>query len=400
MLFQFNLQSCLLLIFFVHILVYAFLFFKRSIKQDNYADKLMGWFLSIGALLIIPYMVGFAGWYDNQPYRDILFFVPFVHSLAIGPLLYFYVRAISNYTFKIKGKMFLHLLPAFIYLGVNVLMTLADLFLFENYNLTNEYEDPDFAAWYTILSTISILVYLFLSIKHYRDYKKFTQITTSFADLASLKWLQNFLYAYAILTILPVIKEILSNFLFFEKLRYYGPWYYFVAFAVVVYYIAINAYHAIHLPLRRIQFSPHSLAPYQLLADNDLDEEEDLVAVEVQVLPVDEKLIQLKNKLKDLMEEEVLFERSDLTLTDVALKLDTNAVILSKVVNQQFALNFNDYVNQYRVNAVIERIKDPKFKNQTLLAIAFDAGFNSKATFNRAFKKFTNKNPKDYLSVA
>ena len=399
MLFQFNLYSCLLLIFFVHILVYTFLFFKRSIKQDNYSDKLMGWFLFIAALMIIPFMVGFAGWYDNQPYRDVLFFVPFVHSLAIGPLLYFYVRAISNYTFKIKGKMYLHLLPAFAYLGINVLIGLADVFLFNKYNLTNEFEDPDFAGWYTILSTISILIYLFLSIKHFKDYKKYTQITTSFADLASLKWLQNFLYAYAALTILPIIKEILSNFAFFEKLRYFGPWYYYVAFALVAYYIAINAYHAIHLPLRRIQFSPHSLEPFQLQALTSIGKKEDFEAVEVQILPIDEKLIQLKNKLKILMEEELLFERSDLTLTDVALKLETNAVILSKVVNQQFNLNFNDYVNQYRVNAVIERIANPKFKNQTLLAIAFDAGFNSKATFNRAFKKFTNKNPKDYLSI-
>ena len=359
----------------------------------------MGWFLLVAALMIIPFMVGFAGWYDNQPYRDILFFVPFVHSLAIGPLLYFYVRAISNYTFKVKGKMYLHLLPAFAYLGINVLIGLADVFLFNKYNLTNEFEDPDFANWYTILSTISILIYLFLSIKHFKDYKKYTQITTSFADLASLKWLQNFLYAYAALTILPIIKEILSNFLFFEKLRYFGPWYYFVAFALVSYYIAINAYHAIHLPLRRIQFSPHSLEPFQLQALSSIDIKEDFAAVEIQILPINEKLIQLKNKLKNLMEEELLFERSDLTLTDVALKLETNAVILSKVVNQQFNLNFNDYVNQYRVNAVIERIANPKFKNQTLLAIAFDAGFNSKATFNRAFKKFTNKNPKDYLSL-
>jgi len=398
MLFQYNLQSCLLLIFFVHILVYAFLFFKRSFKQDNYSDKLIGWFLLIAALLVSPYMLGFAGWYDNQPYRDILFFVPFVHSLAIGPLLYFYVRAISNYTFRIKGKMYLHLLPAFIYLGVTSLMSLSDVFLFDSYNLTNEYEDPDFAGWYTILSTASILIYLFLFIRHFRAYKKFTQITTSFADLASLKWLQNFLYAFALLTILPIIKEILSNFSFFDKLRYFGPWYYYVAFALVTYYIAINAYHAIHLPLRRVQFSPNSLKPFQLLASNVIDEEKDLVAIKAQILPDDEKLIHLKSKLKDLMEQELLFERSDLTLSDVALKLETNAVVLSKVVNQQFNLNFNDYVNQYRVKAVIERIANPQFKNQTLLAIAFDAGFNSKATFNRAFKKFTNKNPKDFLT--
>jgi YesN/AraC family two-component response regulator len=140
------------------------------------------------------------------------------------------------------------------------------------------------------------------------------------------------------------------------------------------------------------------LKPFQLLASNVIDEEKDLVAIKAQILPDDEKLIHLKSKLKDLMEQELLFERSDLTLSDVALKLETNAVVLSKVVNQQFNLNFNDYVNQYRVTAVIERIANPQFKNQTLLAIAFDAGFNSKATFNRAFKKFTNKNPKDFLT--
>ncbi|TKB98964.1 helix-turn-helix domain-containing protein [Pedobacter cryophilus] len=401
MLFEFNLYTSFLLIFFFHILVYAFLFFRRSQKQDNYADLIMGFFLIIGALLIVPFMVGFAGWYDHQPYRDILFFVPFVHSLAIGPLLYFYTRAISNYNFRIKGQLFLHLLPALIYLVITLINSLLDVFVYENYNLTNEYEDPDFAPWYTILSSFSILIYLFLSFKHYRHYKKFTQITTSFADLASLKWLRNFLYAFSILTILPFIKEILSTFYFFEKLRYFGPWYYYLAFAIVVYYIAINAYQAVLLPLRRIQFNPHSLAPYQLLENNnDDDEQEDILVLEPQIFPVNEKLIQLKAKLITLMEEQYLFERSDLTLTDVAIKLDTNAVILSKVVNQQFGLNFNDYVNQYRVNAVIKRIADPKFKNQTLLAIAFDAGFNSKATFNRAFKKFTGKNPKDYLSVA
>jgi AraC-like DNA-binding protein len=377
--------------------VYAFLFFRRCRKQGNYADQLMAWFLIIAALLIIPYMVGFAGWYDNQPYRDILFFVPFVHSLAIGPLLYFYVRAISNYSFKIKGKLFLHLLPAGIYFLIYSITGLLDVFFFGDYKLTNEFEDPDFSTGYTLISAASILVYLFLSFRHYSDYKKFTQITTSFADLASLKWLQNFLYAYAALTITLILKEILSNFEFFEKLRYFGPWYYYVSFSLVVYYIAINAYHAIQLPLRRIQFSPHSLDPYELLENDNLSDK-NLVSSEQQAFPVEEKLIQLKERLNELMEVDLLYERSDLTLSDVALKLNTNTVILSKVVNQQFNLNFNDFVNQYRVNAVIERIGNPKFKNQTLLAIAFDAGFNSKATFNRAFKKIKGKNPKEYLS--
>lgn len=251
MLFEFNLYSCLPLVFFFHILVYCVLFFVRSFKQSDYASKLMGWFLLVAALLIIPFMTGFAGWYDNQPYRDILFFTPLIHNLAIGPLLYFYIKAIFNYDFRIKGKLWLHLLPAFAYLIINVVISLLDVFYFETYNLTNEYEDPDFASWYTLSSTLSILIYLFLSIKYYNQYKRFTSFATSFADQVNLKWLQNFLFAFSLLSIMPIIKMILANFTFFEKMRYFGPWYYYVGFAIVVYYIAINAYHAVHPILRK-----------------------------------------------------------------------------------------------------------------------------------------------------
>ena len=391
MLFEFNLYSCLPLLFFFHILVYCALFFLRSFKQSDYAARLMAWFLLVAALLIVPFMTGFAGWYDNQPYRDILFFTPFVHNLAIGPLLYFYIRAIFNYNFRIKGKLWLHLVPAIAYLFINSGFSLTDIFYFNTYTLTNEYEDPDFANWYTVLSTLSIFIYLFLSIRYYNQYKRYTIFTTSFADQANLKWLQNFLFAFALLSIMPVIRIVLSNFSFYERLRYFGPWHYYVGFAIVVYYIAINAYNTMHPALRKIQFEP------KLLFDFDTITQEDTVHKALSQVP-DQKADLIKNELILLMETQLLFERPDLTLNEVAKKLGTNTVTLSRVVNQQFELNFNDYINQYRVNAVIKRIALPEFKNQTLLAIAFDAGFNSKATFNRAFKKFTDKNPKEFLS--
>ncbi|MGE6221770.1 helix-turn-helix domain-containing protein [Nubsella zeaxanthinifaciens] len=389
MLFQFNLYSCLPLIFFFHIVVYSLLFFIRGFKQEQYADKLMGSFLFIAALLIVPFMVGFAGWYDNQPYRDILFFVPLVHSLAIGPLLYFYVKAIFNRELKITGWQWLHFAPAALYLLVNTVFSLLDLFYFKTYHLTNEHEDPDFATWYTYLSIASILIYLFLSIKHYQQYKRFAAITTSFADQVNLKWLLNFLYAFALLSVMPIINSILSNFTFFERLRYFGPWYYYVAFAVVVYYIAIHAYQLSSLSLNKVMFEPQLLQAI----DEEISEQNHKQSNGL----ADEKLNHIKKELATLMETQLLFERPDLTLTEVAKKLNTNSVVLSKVVNQHFGLNFNDYINQYRVSAVIKRIELPQYKNQTLLAIAFDSGFNSKATFNRAFKKFTNKNPKDFL---
>ena len=60
-------------------------------------------------------------------------------------------------------------------------------------------------------------------------------------------------------------------------------------------------------------------------------------------------------------------------------------------------MNFNDFINNYRIEAVKENLKKGEHKKTTLLGIAFDCGFNSKATFNRAFKKSTGLSPKDYL---
>jgi len=81
----------------------------------------------------------------------------------------------------------------------------------------------------------------------------------------------------------------------------------------------------------------------------------------------------------------------------LAKKMSTNASLLSKVINSRFGISFNELINKYRVEEVITLMKDPAYKNLNLLAIAYDAGFNSKSTFNRAFKKSTGASPKDYM---
>ncbi len=108
------------------------------------------------------------------------------------------------------------------------------------------------------------------------------------------------------------------------------------------------------------------------------------------------ELFRLRDKMEQLMKEEKLYQEPELTLGDLAKKLQTNSSVLSRVINQCFMLNFNDYINKYRVEDVIAKMSNPKFSNQTLLSIAFDAGFNSKSTFNRAFLKFKETTPRYY----
>jgi AraC-like DNA-binding protein len=102
-------------------------------------------------------------------------------------------------------------------------------------------------------------------------------------------------------------------------------------------------------------------------------------------------------KLTNFMEQEKPFLDPNLTLPMLAGKLPTTVHILSKVINESFNKNFFDYINGYRVAHFMQLAQQRDNKKFTLLALAFDSGFNSKSTFNTAFKKATNKTPSQYL---
>ncbi len=396
--FSFNIYSSLLLIFFVHIMVYAFMLWRRGYKQDSLSDKLLGWFLFFAALFVVPWMTGFAGWYvQGTVYREILFYTPFVHGLFMGPLLYFYVRSITNFHFRFSKKDLLHFVPGAAYLLWSLIVVVTDKLILKKYFLMDGYSDPDFDGWYQWLQNISILFYLVLSIRFYRQYKQYVMFEFSFVDVANLNWLRNFLIAFAIITILPLLEELLSFFPFFQNLDYKGSWYSFFVFAVVVYYVAINGFNAVVVPLRKLLFEPELLLQYKspalLTAATTTEAEFEIVESKINNIELDN----WKEKISMLMQSQHLYENAELTLSQLAKQLSTNPSLLSKVINTGFGINFNDFVNEYRINAMLEKLKQGEQKNQTLLGIAFDCGFNSKATFNRAFKKQTGLSPKEWM---
>jgi AraC-like DNA-binding protein len=100
--------------------------------------------------------------------------------------------------------------------------------------------------------------------------------------------------------------------------------------------------------------------------------------------------------LRSYMKNERPYLQSALKLRDLAHKMEISSNHLSQVINDQLGQNFFDFVNSYRVQEAKRLLKDPEYKHLTLIAVAFDAGFNSKTTFNTAFKKHTNLTPSEY----
>ncbi len=110
----------------------------------------------------------------------------------------------------------------------------------------------------------------------------------------------------------------------------------------------------------------------------------------------DESVNNLKEQLHQLMLNEKPFLNPKLTLLELAEMIETNTHALSRVINEGFDRNFYDFVNFYRVEEFKRLVNQADHKNLTFLAIAYEVGFSSKTTFNRAFKKLEGHTPREY----
>ena len=86
----------------------------------------------------------------------------------------------------------------------------------------------------------------------------------------------------------------------------------------------------------------------------------------------------------------------ELTIYDLSNQLQIPRHFLSEVINEHLGKNFYNLVNDYRVEEVKGRLEDPRFKHLTILAIAYDSGFNAKSSFNTIFKEKTGMTPSEY----
>lgn len=107
----------------------------------------------------------------------------------------------------------------------------------------------------------------------------------------------------------------------------------------------------------------------------------------------------LKARIEQLMTEDQPFYNPKLTLSELAELAGTNPHELSRAINQGFGMNFNDFINSYRVEAFKRRVVEPQYQNHTFLAVAMMVGFNSKTAFNRSFKKLTGETPREYFKA-
>lgn len=415
--FDWDIRSVILTIAAVQSIFISTLLLIRNQKTARLSDKLLAFFLLAISATMSEHIAGWLGLYESQ----LLTFFPFGETFLFAPLAYLYIKSITNSDYAWSKKEWIHFLPASVYLTVHFIVWLYPLQQKQAMiNLLFTYKWGEIQGY---ANAFVFSLYLYKIIRHYRAYLKWLPNEYSNTEKLQLNWLRNFIILFSIYYI------IFLGFAIGGLISWYDYtiafWQYFML-SIIIYYTSVSGYAFVQkfnvafdmyksvseskslqstvLPASVTEVAEPSITgpnnPTLYLAEpktkSPLTANENstllLGSTNIELEPLKALIINHINHNKPYLDPE-------LSLSQLANQLGKPPYIVTLAIKNAFGKNFNDLINGYRVDAVIEKLKNGEQKSQTLLGIAYDCGFNSKATFNRAFKKVQNTSPKEFIET-
>ncbi|WP_155839595.1 helix-turn-helix domain-containing protein [Aquimarina latercula] len=378
---SFNLYSTPLLLLVLQAFIFAFLLLVRYFKKKHISALILSLLIFITGYHRTSYTIGFMDWYDTFRNTKINYWL-IALSLAIGPLLYFYIKSITTSNFKFRKKDFLHFIPVCLYIVYKISIFIYDAAQPGFEDTQNGYlkvflDEKYVGPLIGVVENLQMLLYLAFTIQLYYVYRKKIQHFFSNTYSLELNWIRNFLFIYSFLFLYSLFQGVIGSVI--TELHWTQRWWYHFFTAVAIIYIGIKGYFTDTSKLNNLNFSVSVKETTSTLSTE-----------------LSSDVIRNKKKIKEFMAEEKPFLNPDLNLTQLSQMLKIPASVISETINSGFDKNFNDFVNSYRVKEVQKMLKEGKQQQLSLLGIAYECGFNSKATFNRVFKKLTNTSPSQY----
>ena len=368
--FQIDLRSLFLMMAAIQAVIFSILLLERGIRLQRLSDKVLAVFLISVAATLNEHIAGWMGWYNSQT----LTFFPFGNNFLFAPLAYLYVKSITNTHYKLEGKEWLNFIPAALYFIIH--FSIWPIQVPEKIKLMETFARNNFFLVEGVIDLMILTFYTVLAIRHYRAY--ITWLPFEFSNLlpVSLIWIRNFLIILFMVCLVEWAFGLTS--LWFDYGYEVRFWDYFIR-ALLLYYLSIAGYVSTH----------RNDVVFENIGTTERSQ-----SSPPRVKNVDNQLIE---RIKMHMNEARPYLDVELTLNQLAQGLRLPVASVSQAINSGLGKNFNDFVNEYRVQEICSRLKAGDHKTKTLLGVGMDCGFNSKATFNRSFKKVTGLTPKEWV---
>ncbi|PKP19533.1 MAG: hypothetical protein CVU05_11140 [Bacteroidetes bacterium HGW-Bacteroidetes-21] len=344
----------------------AFLLVKRKPRQPY----LISIILCLSLIVSHSYYVrGVVGHLIESPF---IIAEPFI--FLISPLLYFYFSNIASKKQKLVWSDLKHLLPfvvffvSFIPIALHGQSTLYYDFLYSNKIVMT-----------SILWIILVFQFLYYYSKIYKINKAYTLRLAeqhSNYEQYDASWVRLFLLLF--IAILAFVSVVLFVFLHNSNFSNFST--------VVALFFSLQVYFVAYKGLTQKTF----------IIDNEVSNQLEKPAKESTEMALDKKQTDEKVMLEKFMLDKNPYLNPELTLTDLASQIGMSRNELSGLINNVIGSNFYLFVNGYRIDHVKHLMQKDKHMQFTLLALAYESGFNSKSTFNAIFKKFTGLTPSEY----
>lgn len=292
----------------------------------------------------------------------------------VGPFLYFYTKSLTQKRLDLKWSSLCHLLPFAVFAGV----------MFFAFDLKSSEEQirllttdenilhPSVSFAFLMVYYLQLIAYVAVSLRLLHGHGKRIRQVNSGND-RNLSWLRFVLWGFGVIWLFDIGMEILKE-LYSDWQTIYG-------------YLAALS--------RTYTFSYIMVFVFQGLRRPDIFDGSNGTKYEGSSLDEDTKAAYLQ-KLLSYMQTEKPFLNPDLSVGRIADDIGIAPRYLSQIINEKLNRNFFDFVNGYRIDEAKKRLTETNGHRITVLEVLYDVGFNSKSSFNTAFKKHTRLTPSEY----
>ncbi|WP_372753972.1 helix-turn-helix domain-containing protein [Labilibaculum sp.] len=352
-------------------------------SKENHTNK---WFLILFIVLLnlslLPVLFIQSPWFSPL-------WINASFGLLWGPALYFYVVSLLRKKMNYKFLLF-HCLPFLIYYSLAVFFH-SDVLPGppDNMGPHSQGVNDTSKIIFSIIQSISLFGYSVYTLIILNKHERNIQDHFSYKDVyLTIRWSYGIIISFVSAYLCVMLVE-----------QIIGKHLHFLIGDIQMVLIASFVYILGYLGIRQ---QPVYLSVMDELDDSEVVEsnakEEDSFCKEKYVrnkLSEDVKE-EYKCKLLAFMEKEKPYLQTKLSIADLSDSLEIPKHFISQIINDSLGQTFYSFINSYRVKEVKKRIQDDEQDKYTLLAIAFDSGFNSKSGFNNNFKLETGMTPFEF----
>jgi len=333
-------------------------------KRHRQANRLLGVVILLISLATFKVYTNDQGWWDAGLVPLLIAnFVPFFVIMPVGPLIYFYTKSCLDPRFTLGKRDRVHFFPVIL-----DLLPVLTAILYVGLLAAGKARPGDgrwgvFIDWYNVYVDIprwiSVTIYVLAT----------WRLLKSAGRTEVARWLRQFLWGFTIfqtiwlLHLIPYELPATGDWV----LDHLGWYPLYIPLVTLSYWLGIKGYL-----LSRILPLPGAVLPKSA------------------VQPV-------VSTLERLMLEDKIYRNADLNLTLLAKRTGVTPKTLSTILNQHLGKSFNEFVNEYRILEVQGRLLEGDSRERTIAGLAFESGFNSLPTFQRAFKTISGITPSEFM---